>query len=132
MDIRFIKRVYKTSIAVWLFALLACAAYRSATTASGITVGFAISLGSLMLIERLVTTLVRPEQASEPNHALRKLAFVAIIKYAFIGFAIWAALRSGWVTPGGLAIGIGLPYIVIFLKALGIWLSFDANPNRSS
>jgi FtsH-binding integral membrane protein len=130
LDIKFIKRVYRTSGAVWLFVLLICAVLKSAQTALGVTIGFGISIGSLMLLEKLVTALFIPEATSESHRAVRKLLIFAIIKYAIIAVILWAALKSLWASPAGLAIGIGLPYVVIFLKALGIYLSPKAESDR--
>lgn len=132
MDIGFIKRVYGTSVGVWLFVLLWCTALRSVGGAIGVTVGFGVSIGSLMLLERLVRVLFSPERAGQPKRTVRKLVAVAALKYAVIGLILWASLRSGWASPIGLAIGIGLPQAVIFLKALGIALSFGPEPNRRS
>jgi hypothetical protein len=108
---------------VWLFALLWCAAREFTTAAIGITIGFAISLGSLALLERFVTALMTPEWTAQSRRAVRKLAVIALFKYAIIGLVLWASLRSGSVNPIGLVAGIALPHAVIFLKALGIMLS---------
>ncbi|MDO8587362.1 MAG: ATP synthase subunit I [Armatimonadota bacterium] len=129
LDVRFIKRVYRTSVAVWLLTMLCGWAVGSAAVAIGITIGFGISLGSLMLIERLVTALA-PDTTGQSKRAVRKLLAVALMKYAFIAAILWAALRSGWASPVGLAIGIGLPQAVIFLKALGSALTFGSESGR--
>ena len=96
----------------------------------GVTIGFAISLGSLMLLERLVGALFSLDGPGRSKRPGRKLAAAAAVKYAAIGVILWAVLRSGWASPVGLAIGIGLPQTVIFLKALGIALSFAPELNR--
>lgn len=126
LDIGFIKRVYRTSTLVWLFALLICWMYLAGAMAAGITVGFVISVGSLMIIERLVTTLFTADSVEAGNRPTRRIAVLAFVKYLIIGAVLWASLRSGWVSPAGIAIGIGLPYIVIMLKSLGRALTFGS------
>lgn len=108
---------------MWVFALLWCAAFKAAAVAIGVTIGFGISIGSFMALERVVIVLFTPDSAGKPKRSLKRLLITAIIKYAIIGAILWAALGSGLVSPMGLAIGIGLPQAVIFLKALGIALS---------
>ena len=130
IDINFIKRVYRTSTAVWLFILLICAVLKLLQAAIGITIGFGISIGSLMLLERLVIALFTPEATKESQRTVRKLLIFAIIKYAIIAVLLWASLRLLWASPAGLAIGIGLPYAVIFLKAIGIYSSPKAESDR--
>jgi hypothetical protein len=124
LDVAFIKRVYKTSVWVWLFILLWCAALRSLPLAVGVSVGFGISLGSLALLERLVTALVVPAETGRSRRVVRKLLAVAAAKYAVIALILSLALKLAWASPIGLAIGIGLPQAVIFLKALGTVLTF--------
>lgn len=123
LDIGFIKRVYKTSIGVYLFSLLWCAAIRSVTAAIGITIGFAISIGSIILLVRLVTTLFTPEKAERAKRSAAKLLMLVFGKYAIIGVVLWFALKSGWASPAGIAIGIGLPLLVIALKAMALMLT---------
>lgn len=130
MDIAFLKRVYKTSIAVWLFGLMWCWALKTPAGAVGLTVGFGISLGSLMLLERLVTALFTPELAGRPNRSMKKFLVVAFLKYAVIGFILWGFFKLGWANPIGLAVGIGLPQAVIFLKALGKAINFGPELGR--
>jgi hypothetical protein len=130
VDIAFLKRVYRTSMAVWLFSLLWCWAFRSLTGAVGVTLGFGISLGSLMLLERLVTVLFTPETAGRSNRVMRKLLAVALVKYAVIGLILWVTLRFGWANPIGIIVGVGLPQVVIFLKALGKAIDFGPEPSR--
>jgi hypothetical protein len=132
LDIAFIKRVYRTTTWVWMLSLLLCWAYRNLPMAIGITVGFGISIGSLMLLERLVTTLFSPEQSDRPKRAVKWLLVIAFFKYAMIGVILWASLRSVLVSPAGIAIGIGLPYAVIGLKALGMVLTFGPETDRRS
>lgn len=95
--------------------------------AAGVTVGFGISLGALMVWERLVSTLFRPENTAEQGRAIKRMLLIAILKYVVIGFVLWGALKySRWISPVGIAVGIGLPYAVIFLKALGGMLNFGS------
>ncbi|MDO8682124.1 MAG: ATP synthase subunit I [Armatimonadota bacterium] len=119
LDSGFIKRVYRTSIAVWLFALLWCAVLANGPAAAGITIGFGISLGSFMILERLVKAIFTPDAAEESRRAIKRLLAIAALKYAVIAAILWGVFKLGWVSPVGLAIGIGLPQAVIFLKALG-------------
>lgn len=123
LDLGFIKRVYKTSIGVYLFSLLWCAAIRSVAVAVGITIGFVISIGSIMLLERLVTSLFTMEQAKRPKRSTVKLLVLVFGKYAIIGVVFWLVLKSGWGSFAGIAIGIGLPLLVIVLKAMGLMLT---------
>jgi hypothetical protein len=133
LDEGFIKRVYRTSVFVWIFLLVWCAALRSAAGAIGITVGLGLSLGSLMHIERLVKALFTPDNISQAGRRpVRKLIAIGFVKYAIIGAVLWGVLRSGWASPVGLAIGIGLPYLVILLKALGSAISFGSELSRRS
>ena len=132
MDSGFIKRVYRTSTGAWAFALLWCAALKSVPVAIGITIGFGISIGSMMVLERVVKSVFVPSQANQPKRGIKRLLVIAAIKYAIIGAILWAALRSGWASPIGLVIGIGLPYMIIFLKALGIAMSPGQGFDRRS
>ena len=79
-----------------------------------------------MLIERFVTIICTPKAAQEHRGSVKKLMFIAFVKYFVIAFVLWAALKAHWVNPAGIAIGIGLPQVVILLKALGGSLSFGA------
>ena len=126
MDAGFLKRVYRLSVAVWLFALLICWALGSLATAAGVTIGFGVSLGSLIVLERATRALFVTEGTK--RRKLRRLLGVALAKYAMIALILWAAFRSGWVNPVGLAIGIGIPQGVMFLKALGTALTFGPEP----
>jgi hypothetical protein len=130
MDAGFIKRVYKTSVAVWLFTLLMCGVYNSVPMAIGVTVGFGISLCSLMLLERLVMRLFVPQMAGKPKKALRRLLVVAMLKYGVIGIVLWVSLSLIGANPIGLIIGIGIPSAVIFLKALGKVITFGSETGR--
>lgn len=130
LDIGFIKRVYRTSVGVWLLSLLLCWGMRNLTAAAGITVGFVISVGSLMILERLVTTLFTADTSEKDRKPVRRLMVVAFLKYAAIAVILWASLRfglSGTSGLAGIAIGIGIPYAVISLKALGIMLTPKQN-----
>jgi hypothetical protein len=124
VDIAFIKRVYRTSIAVWIFALVMCGALQKTSVAVGITIGFGLALGSLMLMERVVTGLFTPAMTSERRRSFRTFFAIAFVKYAVFGVVLWGSLKFSWVSPVGIAIGIGLPQAVIFLKALGRGLTF--------
>jgi hypothetical protein len=130
LDRQFLKRVYKTSIAIWILAAICAWALGSLRDAAGVTTGFGISLGSLMLLERLVYAVFTPGAGDRSNRAIRKLLAAAVVKYAVIGFVLWAALRTQWASPVGLAVGIGLPEAVIFLKALGTAITFGPELNR--
>lgn len=95
--------------------------------AIGITIGFGVSIGAVMVWERIVTTLCTPENVPERAHVAKRMLLIAILKYAVIGFVLWGALKfNRWVSPEGMAVGIGLPYMVIFLKALGRTLTFGS------
>ncbi|HOK53285.1 MAG TPA: ATP synthase subunit I [Armatimonadota bacterium] len=132
IDSGFLKRVYRTSVFVWLFALLLCSVFMTLSGAIGISVGFIISFSSLVLLERLVTMLMVPEWTSETKRVLRKLVILAVIKYGVIALTLWLVLKTAWVNPIGLAIGLGLPMAVISLKALGIALTFGPELDRRS
>ena len=127
LDIAFIKRVYRTSAVVWVLSLLLCWGMANLAAAVGITVGFVISVGSLMILERLVTTLFTAGLDEKDKKPVRRLMVVAFLKYAVVGVILWASLTSGWASPAGIAIGIGIPYAVISLKALGIMLTPKQN-----
>lgn len=130
LDSGFLKRVYRTSTAVWLFVLLWCAALRSTSAAIGVTIGFAISFGSLVLVERLVKALFPSDPAQQSRRSVAKLLILAFVKYAIIGVVLWGALRFGIAKPAGIAIGLGLPTAVIALKALGIVLTPHTQSDR--
>jgi hypothetical protein len=130
LDRQFLKRVYKTSVMIWILAAICAWAIGSLRDAAGVSLGFGISIGSLMLLERLVCAAFTPEAAGQSNRAIRKLLFAAVVKFAVIAFLLWVALRSGWASPVGLAVGIGLPEAVIFLKAIGTAISFGPELNR--
>jgi len=123
MDSQFLKRVYRTSAAVWVFAVLWCAALRSLPAALGVTIGFAIGLGSLYGLELAVERTLRASGASGGRWAIRKFAVLELAKYGMVGVLIWLGLRSDSVSLPALVVGIGLPQAVIFLKAVGILAS---------
>lgn len=132
LDIGFIKRVYRTSAWVWLFSLLLSLGGKNLHAAIGITVGYVISVGSLMLLERIVTTLFTPEESKTGRRPTIWLMVAAVIKYAIIGVLLWASLKSNLASPAGIAIGVGIPYVVIALKALGMAISFGPETDRRS
>jgi len=76
--------------------------------------------------------LMVPEWTSETKRVLRKLVILAVIKYGVIALTLWLVLKTAWVNPIGLAIGLGLPMAVISLKALGIALTFGPELDRRS
>lgn len=132
LDISFIKRVYKTSIGVWVLALLLCWGMKNLPAAIGVTVGLAISLGSLIVLERLVTTLFSTDNSVRGRRPGIWLLVVAYIKYLIIGIILWAVVTFHVADPRGIsiAIGIGIPFVVIMLKALGMVLTFGPELNR--
>lgn len=126
LDIGFIKRVYRMSIIFWLVSLLFCWGLKSWQAAVGVTVGFVISVGSLMILERVVTTLFTPEQVSGGGKPVKRLMIVALLKYFVIGVLLWVSLAGKYADPIGIAVGVSLPYIVIMLKTLGMAISPDS------
>ena len=130
LDADFLTRIYRTSFAVWLLAILCCAALRAPTSAVGLTVGLGISFGSMNLLRRLVTTLFTPEAVKSSTRVSRRLFAVAMAKYAIIGVILWISLRFGLANPVAIAAGVGLPQAVIFFKALGAYWVADSGLGR--
>jgi len=102
--------------------LLVCLGGQSIQAALGLSVGFWSSLGSLYVLQLTVQRFFVPTGGSQSRKAKRSIVGLAAAKYAFVAAVIYLSLRIGHASAAALAVGIGLPQAVIFLKAIGLAL----------
>lgn len=126
IDEGFIGRVYRTSVYVWAFGLLAGWALSGHRAALGWTLGSAISAGLLRGIEWFVGRTVTPGNA----RAKRSLVLVALLHWP----ALIAALAVGiWFGRGSFSYivafcaGLVLTQAVIVLKVIGMLVNQRLN-----
>ncbi len=116
----FIGRVYKTSALVGLILggiFLAVGAFEKAI---GLVIGVAVALIALWALEVSVKALTHNDVH---QRSLAKVFVVSALKYVGLGVLLYYLVRADWVSIGSFAGGIMIPQGVIFLKALGDWLT---------
>ena len=101
---RFVERVAGWSFVAWILStgpmwLL------NQEAGAGIAIGGGVSVGSLVLYRAVVNTWVQPLRRRATRVALW---MSALIKWPVIGVLFYVALKSGWVSPGWLCVGVGL------------------------
>jgi hypothetical protein len=117
-DDGFIGRVYRTTAVVW--ALMAALIYSHSGVEAllGLSIGAAISLGSLRLIELAVRHLLCPGMPTRARHFtllfLLKLPLLTVV----MAGAVWVVM-IGLANVFALVGGVALVHGVILLKALG-------------
>jgi len=135
MGLEFLARVRRSSIGLGLIAALFVAVYRSPSLGLAIAAGGAWSLVNLWLIERLVVALTSPGRG-EPAAVIR--AGTALGGLLAL-FAAGAALMLLRLPPAGLALGFGVPFVVLTLKAASLilldsrlWRRLTRNSRRTT
>jgi len=113
----FIGRVYRTTLVVWAITALIVSGRFGPAALVGFTLGTAIALGSLRLIELTVRNLVRPDVQIQARWfrvlCLVKLPVLTIV----MAGAAWAVM-SGRANVFALVGGVALVHAVIFLKTV--------------
>jgi hypothetical protein len=126
LDAGFIRRVYRTSLVLWL--LLAWMAYGQwgASAAVGLTTGTALALMSLYVWERAIRGLITPGASRQAPAYLMALG---ALKLLLIGAILAAVIVTGQRLQAnllaltlGIAGGFFVVHLVIFLKAISRWL----------
>lgn len=129
IDGSFLRRVYRTSVFLWAFGLLAAWSVAGLPAALGWTLGSGVSFGILWSLEWIVRRVIVPGSQG----AKRDFARFSILKLVAV-----AAVLIGVVELGGKSFalivafcaGVVLTQAVIFLKVLGKLIcnySNDAN-----
>ena len=126
IDEAFIKRVYRTSVYVWLFVTLVLLSFRSLGGVAGWTLGSAVSMGTLWSLEWIVRRAFVPGNLNAKS-ALAKFSFLKIAAILpILGMAVWAGTYSVAYVFAFCA-GVVLTQAVIFLKVLGMLISRHSN-----
>lgn len=115
MDLGFLVRVRKTTLAVTVFACLAGLVYGGTSTGGAILLGSVWSVANLLWLEALGRVLLRGLRGETPG-AIDLVAVLAGMPLLLVGG--WALLASG-LPLGAATIGFSLLYGVIVLKVLG-------------
>jgi hypothetical protein len=119
----FIGRVYKTSTLVGLIFVgifLVAGAFEKAI---GLAIGVVVALIALWALEVSVKALTHNDVR---QRSLAKVFVVSSLKYVGLGVLFYYLARADWISIGSFAGGIMIPQGVIFLKALGDWLTEGA------
>lgn len=119
----FIGRVYKTSALVGLIFVgifLVAGAFEKAI---GLAIGVVVALAALWALEVSVKALTHNDVH---QRSLAKVFAVSFLKYVGLGVLLYYLVRTEGVSLGAFAGGIMIPQGVIFLKALGDWLTEGA------
>jgi len=117
IDEAFIKRVYRTSVYVWLVVTLVLLSFRSLGGVAGWTLGSAVSMGTLRSLEWIVRRAFVPGNL-KAGSALGKVSLLKIaVLLPILGLAVWASSRSVAFVFAFCA-GVVLTQAVIFLKVV--------------
>lgn len=126
--VEFFGRVQKTSL--WFGALMGAllwSATQSANSTFSFALGGAVSLAMLQSQVWFVTSLVRPKSEGRPN-ASKMLWIVQPVKFAILMALLSWSLNAQNLNAAVFAVGVSLTPFVIFAKALGRMLAFEARP----
>lgn len=94
IDEAFIRRVYRTSVWVWLFPALVLLGFQSLGGAAGWTLGAIVSVGTLWSLEWIVRRAFVPGNLTAKS-ALGKFSVLKIaVLLPILGLAVWASSRS--------------------------------------
>lgn len=117
-DEGFIRRVYRTSVIVWVFGVLVSWSIAGLHAAFGWTFGSAISVGLLAGIEWIVRKAVTPGNLRAKKVLTNVAALHWPIILAVMALAIWLSARRIPYLIAFIA-GLGLAQVVIVLKTVG-------------
>ena len=119
IDEGFIYRTYRTSVVVWIIAVLACLAYRLWFVALGFSVGAIVSFVILASLDHIVRQIFVPGASNVKPRMIR----FGIVKLLVIGaITIGVVLTQRFDLILGFCAGIALTQFVMFLKVVGIIL----------
>jgi hypothetical protein len=118
LDEGFIGRTYRSCGWVLGLVLLFLWGLGKFQAMWSVAAGTALGLGVLRGFEWLTRSLVRPGQAPRP----RPMVKVVALKLPAMALLIYGVVRSGWFDLAAFAGGVALVQIVIFLKAVGLFL----------
>jgi hypothetical protein len=117
----YLRRVYRTTGVAWAVLALLLLAHFGLSAFIGLSVGAAIAVGSLWVLEMTVLYLLHPGLNLTP----RRIAVLLNLKLpaltVLLAGAMWA-VTSGVANVFALFAGISLVQLVIVLKAVGAWL----------
>jgi hypothetical protein len=117
----YVRRVYRTALAVWAVVGLMLLVNRGLPAVLGWSFGAAVSLGSLRLLELTVLLLVHPSLNLSPGRIAMLLNLKLPLLTVLLAGLVWAAME-GKISIFALAAGLTLAPAVITLKAVGAWL----------
>jgi len=122
LDAGFIRRVYRTSLLLWLLVAWLVYGQWGFGAAAGVTTGTALALGSLYAWERVIRTLITPGAVRQ---APGLLAVLGVLKLLLIGVILAGVIATGQrlqvnllALTLGIAGGFFLVHLVILLKAV--------------
>lgn len=117
----YLRRVYRTTLWVWAVVAVLLFVNQGLPAFLGLTMGTAISVGSLRLLELTVLLFLRPGVVTKPNQVAVLLNLKLPLLTVLLGGAVWASV-IGVANIFALVGGIVLVQAVIVLKAVGAWL----------
>src|SRR5262245_36685554 len=119
LDAGFIRRVYRTSLVLWLLLVWTAYAQWGASAAVGLTTGTAMALLSLYAWERAIRSLITPGASAQ---APVYLIALGALKLALVGAILAGVIVAGQrlqanllVLTLGIAGGFFVVHLVIFL-----------------
>lgn len=125
IDERFAKRVYPIALVFGAFILAFLLAYRIEwAIALGGLCGFTVGMLSLWTIDLVVQRVVRPERKKGAGG----IVALSVCKWAAIGVALYFIVNTGYFSVAAFAVGFGLVQFIMLAKALGYYVSGQANP----
>jgi hypothetical protein len=117
----FVARVYRTTLVVWAVVAAMLFVNSGLPALLGLTMGTAIAVGSLRILEFTVRLFVVPGMRMNVVGAALLFNLKLPLLTVALGGAVWAAM-TGIANIFALAGGIVLVQVVIVLKAMGAWL----------
>jgi hypothetical protein len=117
----FITRVYRTSLLVWAVMALLIGSRFGLASFIGLSIGAALALGSLRLIELTVRALVRPD-AQVSTRQFTLVLFLKLPLLTVIMLGVVRAVMDGYANVFAFVGGVALVHAVIVLKAVGRWV----------
>jgi hypothetical protein len=114
----FIGRVYRTTLVAWATVALLLFNHYGLAAVLGLSIGTAVSLGSLYSVELTVRLLTRPGVHAGGRYFTLLLFLKLPLLTAVMAAAVWAVL-SGVANVFTLVAGVALVHGVILLKAVG-------------
>jgi hypothetical protein len=126
LDAGFIRRVYRTSILLWVLVAWLAYGQWGGSAAAGVTTGTALALGSLYAWERAIRILITPGASRQAPGLLMALGGLKLLLIgAILAGVIVTAQRlqaNLLALTLGIAGGFFLVHLVILLKAVSRWL----------